>query len=112
MPRLPDWAPAADEAAQLSAAAEALLATPPVLQRVGRDDAVDRAGTESLREQHDARWRPHLETLAASAEKPRGRLALRLADGVLRALSDTVRWRRRGDALRLEVLHDPSDARR
>ena len=103
MPRLPDWAPAADYAAQLSVAAEALLATPPALQRV-TSGSVDAPRTAMLREQHDARWRPHLQTLVDAAERPRGRLALRLVDGVLGALSNTVRWRRRGDTLRLEVL--------
>eukprot|EP01044_Picomonas_judraskeda_P003484 COSAG03_NODE_287_length_9368_cov_412.210594_2_plen_934_part_00 len=104
MPQLPEWAPAADYAAQLSVAAEALLATPPALQRVTTGSAVDAARTAELREQYAARWRPHLQTLVAAAERPRGRLALRLVDGVLGALSDTVRWRRRGDTLRLEVL--------
>ena len=60
MPQLPEWAPAADYAAQLSVAAEALLATPPALQRVTTGSAVDAARTAELREQYAARWRPHL----------------------------------------------------
>ena len=105
MPQLPDWAPPADYVAQLRGAAEVLLATPPALQRVGSGcGTVDVAGTAVLREQHDARWRASLEILAAAAKSPVGRLALRLADGVLPALSETVRWRCRGDSLRLEVL--------
>ncbi len=106
MPQLPDWAAPADYASQLSGAAQALLATPPALQRVhgSGSGAVNAEATAVLREQHDGRWRPHLDVLAAAAERPRGRLALRLVDGVLDALSETVRWRRRGDMLRLEVL--------
>ena len=104
MPRLPDWAPPEDVATALSAAAAAVLATPPALQRVGADaTTVDGPTTATLREQHAARWNAHLNALATAAATPLGRLALRLSEGTLEALSDTVRWRRRGDALRLAV---------
>ena len=104
MPALPGWAPPPELAAALAAAAAALAALPPPLQSISSDGTLDAPRSLAEREQHEARWRPHLEALGVAAGTARGTLALRLADGVLAALCDTVRYRRRGDELRLAVL--------